>query len=328
MSSSGKIKRRKHIEYGKYGYLFIAPFFIVYLIFSLWPLIYTVYLSLFNSYERNMEEFSEFVGLGNFVEVLGVNSDTGLFGTKTFEALGNTVIIWIINFIPQILLALLLAVWLTDTKAKLKGQGVYKIMIYMPNIITAATISVLFYTLFNNTGAITGLLRNLHIIPESFNFMESPMGTRGIIAFIQFWMWYGNTMLLLIAGILGISPSLFEAANIDGANGFRIFKSITLPCLKPIVLYVLVTSAIGGLQMYDIPALFNVTNGGDGLPNNASTTITMYIKQLSNAKNMGKAATASMVLFVVTLVISLLFFFFLSDRERKPKKIKTKKGVV
>lgn len=314
-------KKRKSIEHGGYGYLFVAPFFLVYGIFQLWPMIYTIYLSLFSSYKRNLREYTEFVGLGNFEQIF-TNQ------TFTFQFLGNTAIMWLVNFLPQILLSLLLAVWLTDTKCKLRGQGAFKIMIYMPNIITAASISVLFYSLFSNDGPMTNFLRQMGIITQSFNFMESVEGTRGIIAFMNFWMWYGNTMLLLIAGVLGINPSLFEAADIDGATGFKKFLHVTLPMLKPIMLFVLVTSAIGGLQMYDIPAVFNVTNGGDGLPNNTSTTITMYINLLRSNGNMGKAAAVSLVLFMVTLAISLIFFFTLSDREKKSKRTKKAKEVL
>lgn len=314
-------KKHKTIEYGRYGYLFIAPFFLVFLIFQLWPLIYTFYLSTFNSYIRNLKTFTEFVGFGNFVDIF-TNQ------TYTFQYLGNTAIMWLINFIPQILMSLLLAVWLTDTKCKLRGAGVYKIMIYMPNIITAASISVLFYTLFSNDGAIRNFLAQIGVISQNYNFMDSIPATRGLIAFMNFWMWYGNTMLLLIAGVLGINPSLFEAADIDGATGFKKFIHVTLPMLKPIMLFVLVTSAIGGLQMYDIPAVFNVTNGGDGLPDNKSTTITMYINSLRSNGNMGKAAAVSVTLFIVTLAISLFFFFVLSDRDRKPKKRKAKKEAI
>ncbi|MBE5960433.1 MAG: sugar ABC transporter permease [Lachnospiraceae bacterium] len=327
--------KRKTVEYGRYGYMFIAPFFIVYLLFSLWPLIYTFWLSTQEYYFRGMKEVGPtFAGIKNFIKVF-IESDANgtplegakLFDTMTFRTLGNTVILWMLNFIPQIALSLLLAAWFTDTRVKLKAQGAYKVMVYMPNIITAASIAVLFYSLFGIQGPITTFLRDMGIIDRSGIatdvFMQSKLATRLIIGFIQFWMWYGNTMILLIAGILGISPSLFEAARVDGASSWQIFKNITLPLLRPILLFVLVTSAVGGLQMYDIPAVFNVDNSGDGLPDYASQTITMYIRKLAMmSRDIGKAATISVVLFVFTLIISLFFFFFLGDREKKQKKVK------
>ena len=152
------------------------------------------------------------------------------------------------------------------------------------------------------------------MISQNFDFMASVGGTRGLISLILFWMWFGNTTLLLISGVLGIDPGLFEAADIDGATGWKQFRYITLPLLKPILLYVLVTSAIGGLQMYDIPALFNVPETGlVGLPNDTTTTMTMYIMRLYNS-DVGKAATVSVLLFFVTLVISLILFGSMRDK--------------
>ena len=134
-------------------------------------------------------------------------------------------------------------------------------------------------------------------------------------------MWFGNTTLLLISGVLGIDPGLFEAADIDGATGWKKFRYITLPLLKPIMLYTLVTSAIGGLQMYDIPALFNVPETGlVGLPDDKTTTMAMYIMRLYSS-DVGKAAAVSVVLFIITLVVSLILFATMSDSEdRRMKK--------
>lgn len=320
--------KNKTVEYGKYGYLFIAPFFIVYAAFQLYPLIYTVWLSFVENYYRGLTQVGpSFVGLKNYLSVL-INTDSSyavqegakFLDTMTIMSIKNTLVMWILNFIPQILLSLLLASWFTDTIVKLKGQGAFKVIMFMPNIITASTIAVLFYSLFNNNGPITVLLRDLHIIGEKYDFMESKGATIGFIAFMQFWMWYGNTMIVLIAGILGINPSLYEAAMVDGANSRQTFASITLPLLKPIIQFTLVTSAIGGLQMYDIPALFNVSGTGEALPAYASQTITMYIRKLGfTTKDMGKSAAASMILFFVTLVISLLFFALTRDRETKQR---------
>lgn len=332
-----KKNKRKTVEYDKYGYLFIAPFFIIYAIFQLWPLIYTVYLSFMENYYRGLNQVGpNFIGLKNYIAVLfnvdknyNIIEGSKIFDTATFSSLYNTVFMWLFNFIPQILMSLLLAAWFTDTKVKLKGQGGFKIMIFLPNIITAASIAVLFYSLFSfPSGPISVILRDLGIINPNYDFMQSKTATRLLIAFIQFWMWYGNTMIVLIAGILGISPSLFEAAMVDGATSKQIFRLVTLPLLKPILLFTLVTSAIGGLQMYDIPALFNVDgNSGDALPDYASQTITMYIRKIGlGTKNLGKAAASSMVLFVVTLIISMIFFYIFRDKDDIQEKKARKKG--
>lgn len=318
----GNRKRHKKVEYGRYGYFFIAPFFIAYLIFQFWPLITTFYYSTLMYSKRNLVETVTYGGLKNFSNMLGLTA-----GERAYALiyLKNTVIMWICNFIPQIIVSLLLAAWLSDSKIKLKATGVYKIIIYLPSVITAASVSVLFNAMFSQYGPITKSLVSLGILDKSFDFMRSTAGTRGLVALILFWMWYGNTTLLLISGVLGIDPSIYEAADIDGANTKQKFFRITLPLLKPILMYVLITSAIGGLQMYDIPALFNRSKSGYiGLPDDTSTTLTMYIMRLYSS-DVGKAAAVSVFLFIITLIISLIFFATMGDKDAKALKKAQKK---
>lgn len=322
MGSSKGNRKRKTIEYGRYGYFFIAPFFIVYLLFQLYPLVNTFYLSLYTTQVRNLRATTEFGGLSNFKAVLGLAQ-----GERAYflQYLKNTFILWGFNFVPQVLVSLLLAAWLTNTKVTLKGTGAFKVIIYLPSVITAASVSVLFKAMFSQFGPITQTLKNIGVIDGNYNFMQSIAGTRGLISFILFWMWYGNTTILLISGILGIDPGLFEAADIDGATGNKKFRYITLPLLKPILLYVLVTSAIGGIQMYDIPALFNVSNTGYiGNPDDKSTTMAMYVMRLYQ-QDPGKAATVSVLLFIVTLIVSLLLFVSMQDKNDDTKKRRRKR---
>lgn len=323
--SVGKVKghkRRKTVEYGKYGYFFIAPFFIAYLIFQLWPLVTTFYYSTLMYSKRNLVETITFGGAQNFLNMLGLTA-----GERAYALiyLKNTLIMWVGNFIPQIIVSLVLAAWLSDSKIKLKATGAYKIIIYLPSVVTAASVSVLFNALFSKYGPITKSLVSAGILDKNFDFMLSTGGTRGLVSMILFWMWFGNTTLLLISGVLGIDPSIYEAADIDGANTRQKFFRITLPLLKPILMYVLITSAIGGLQMYDIPALFNRSKTGFiGLPDDTSTTLTMYIMRLYTA-DVGKAAAVSVFLFVITLIISLIFFFTLGDKEARKLEKERKK---
>lgn len=319
--------KRKTVEYGKYGYIFLLPFFLVFFLFQLYPLIYTFYLS-FVDYRLSQGEWTTptFCGFDNFLKVLSAKdfttnpATTVWINTIPMNTIKNTIIIWVINFIPQILLALLLAAWFTDTVVKLKGQGAFKVMMFLPNIITASSISVLFYNLFGNQGPVTIFLRNIGIISKDYSFLNSKVATISLIGFMQFWMWYGNTMIVLIAGILGINPSLYEAAMVDGASGSQQFFNITLPLLKPIIQFTLVTSAIGGLQMYDIPSLFNVNNG-IGQPGRISHTVTMMIREVAFSQNpdYGYAAAISVILFLCTLAISLVFFALTREREPKQK---------
>ena len=316
-------KKKKKISYGKYGYFFIAPFFITYLLFQLWPLINTFYYSTLSYYKRNGREFVDFAGIQNFLNVLGLAAGERPYALSYLK---NTLIMWGFNFVPQILVSLLLAVWLTDQKVKVKGTGAVKVIVYLPSIITAASVSVLFKALFSQYGPITQTLKDWGVIAKNFDFMSSVAGSRGLISGILWWMWFGNTTLLLISGVLGIDPGLFEAADIDGATGFEKFRYITLPLMKPIMLYTLVTSAIGGLQMYDIPALFNVPETGlVGLPDDKTTTMAMYIMRLYNS-DVGKAAAVSVILFAVTLIVSLILFASMSDKDERRMKKARKAG--
>lgn len=265
-------------------------------------------------------------------------------GKETFEAFGNTMIMWLLNFIPQILLSLLLAAWFTDTRAKVRGQGFYKFMLYLPNIITAASISMLFLSIFgypqgpinialHKSFAANAQAELATLVPGTEEYQQLLMqinnetsGTviffdktwwaRGIISFINFWMWYGNTMIVLIAGILGISPSLYEAAQIDGANASQTFRRITLPLLRPILLYTLVTSLIGGMQMYDIPKIIAGSASSLLLARPKIVTVVVLISDLLGAsKNYAIASAISVMLFVFTAMFSLILFYIMRDKD-------------
>ena len=311
------MNKRKTVEYGKYGLLFLVPFFLVFLVFQFYPLMYTIFESFEYTY-KNGRNTATSRGLGSYTNYVFGKAGAN----EIWKGIYVTVIMWVMNFIPQILLALLLAAWFSDVNLKLKGAGAYKVIMYMPNIITAATIAVLFSNLFDTSGAMTKIFEALNIAEGSI--INKGWSSLFIIAFIQFWMWYGNTMIVLSAGILGINPSLYEAAMVDGATGRQQFFRITLPLLKPILQFTLVTSAIGGLQMYDIPQLFNegkpVLAFGKDDTIYSTRTVVMLIKNYVNngpTQNMGRAAAYSVVLFVITLCISLIFYKLTSEKKHK-----------
>lgn len=298
--------RHKSVSYAKYGYIFCIPFVVAFLIFSLYPVIYTAVIG-----------FTDFKGLGqtrfNFLANPFDNFILILKNPSFQKSLGNTLLIWSINFIPQILLALLLTAWFTSHRRKIKGQGAFKVLFYMPNIITAATIAILFNSLFGYPmGPVNDLFQKLGITSESVNFLINKWTARGIVAFIQFWMWYGYTMIVLISGVLGMNPELFEAADIDGASGAQIFFYVTLPNLRTIILYTLITSLIGGLQMFDIPRLFLV-----GGPDNATLTTSLFIynQAFSGSYLYNRAAAASMILFAIIAILSIFVFFIMRDKD-------------
>ena len=308
--------KAKGVNYAKYGYIFSIPFMLAFILFTMYPLFNTAYMSFTDYAGVAARQSGEMNLLDDPLELYkGLIFDNELFR----QSMRNTFFIWTVNFIPQISLALLLTAWFTSRRNKFKGMGLFKILFYMPNIITAGSIAFLFNVLFAPFGPVNYLLYDwLGILDERFIFIESSLASQLIIAFIQFWMWYGYTMLILIAGVLGLNPEMYECAEIDGANAVKQFFFITLPNLKTILLFVLVTSTVGGLTMFDVPRLFN-----DGAPRNATHTLAMFIfNQAYGGKFfLNRAAAASMIVFVIIAVLSIVVFYLLRDkdaaRERK-----------
>ena len=290
-------KKKKSIDYGKWGYIFILPFFVTYIIFSLIPLIDTVRYSFFEYYRSGIKEVGpNFIGMANYVSLL--HSDMLKYGA-------NTLILWMIGFIPQIVIALVLAAWFTDVRLKIRGQQFFKVVIYLPNLIMASAFSMLFYTIFSDVGPINNLLNSMGL--PTYRFLSEVAGARGLIALMNFLMWFGNTTILLMAGMMGIDPSLYEAAEVDGATASQIFRKITLPLLRPILIYVMITSLIGGMQMFDVPQI--LTNG-TGDPMRSTMTLIMYLNKHLFSKNYGMGGALSVFLFIITGVLSLIVFRF------------------
>lgn len=307
--------KHRGVSYSHHGYLFIAPFFIVFLIFQLYPIFFTFRTSLTDAmgWEKVLE--NQIIGFDNYRMLFDPSST--IF-SKFWGSFGNTLIMWVCNFIPQLSIALILAAWFTDTRLRLRCQGAFKMMIFMPNIITAATIGMLFYSLFNYPVApINTLIQSIGISNAPIEFFRSTAWSRGIISFIQWWMWCGNTMIIMIAGMSGINPALFEAALVDGCTSRQTFWKITMPLLKPILLYNLVTSLVGGLTMFDIPHLMT-----QGNPNETTNTVArfIYTQGFTGSYNFNVASAASVVLFVIIIIGSVIMNWIMKDRDAKPQK--------
>ncbi len=309
--------KRKSISYAKWGYIFIIPFFVVYITCSLIPLITTIYNSFFAiASDGGIDVINNgFIGFNNYVKLF--TPSAGELRILTYFC--NTMIMWVMGAVPQFIFALLLAVLFTSARLKIKGQTFFKTVIYMPNVIMAASFAILFFTLFSPVGPINQIIQACG--GEVIRFFEMPWATRGIIAFINFLMWFGNTTILLMAGILGIDQSLFEAASIDGANSTQVFFKITLPLLMPILVYVAITSLIGGLQMFDVPQVIGSTVGD---PQGSTKTMIMYLNQLVSTRQYGMAGAVSVVIFIITAILSIFVYKSLvtGDNMKKAKKIK------
>ena len=297
----------KAVRYNKWGYIFLVPFIVVYVIFQLIPLFSTIYNSFFENYMSGLTQVGpNFVGLQNYIKLFE-GGDIWIYAK-------NTMILWIMCFVPQIFLSLLLGAWFSDVRLKLKGSRFFKTVIYLPNLIMASAFSMLFFTLFAESGPINSLLIQMGFITEPYKFLSNVGSTRGLIAFMNCLMWFGNTTILLMAGMMGIDTSLFEAAEVDGATSTQVFFHITLPLLRPILVYVLITSLIGGLQLFDVPQI--LTNG-TGNPVRSTMTLIMFLNNHLYSKNYGMAGAVSVVLFIITGILSIVVFKLTGNDKRK-----------
>ena len=397
-------KAKKHtIQYDRWGYFFIAPFFLIYIVFSLIPLLTTFVYSFFEYYRDGLniigpnakvakyfmgqeeyyswqiedsvvaldemlinydegepvtieikdeiistvEEIAEEIQFEKFEKAVAdivakgikkgsTNGEVVAAVQKELSAkqsaitrnigivfsaednLGkyfwNTFVMWILGFLPQILVSLMLAVWFTNTELRLKFQQFFKTVIYMPNLIMAAAFAMLFVSMLSPNGPVNNILKDIYHSMnaaeiaagemsemEPIRFFIYPGWSRSIVALMNFLMWYGNTTILLMAGVMGIDNSLFEAARIDGASSLKIFFKITIPLLLPIFVYVLITSLIGGIQMFDVP---QIISNGSGAPNRTTMTIIMKLNKFLTNKNYGPSGVTSIFIFAITGVLS------------------------
>jgi multiple sugar transport system permease protein len=282
----------------KWGIFFIAPYIIIYLIFTALPIVISLYRSLFVNYWMGLKEVGPFFcGIENYVTLL---SDKSIY-----TYLSNTAIMWVLGFVPQIVLSITLAAWFSNHRLGLKGVQFFKTVIYFPNLIIAASFASLFFSFFADSGPVNALLIQRGFLEEPFSFFSNTWSTRGLVAFMNCTMWFGNTTLLLLAGMLGIDTSLREAAEVDGASAMQVFTRITLPLIRPILLYVVITSLIGGIQMFDVP---QILTRGTGDPNRSTMTILMYLNKHMFSKNYGVSGALSFLLFVVTAILSVVVF--------------------
>ncbi len=303
MASKSTVQARTNMH----GYFFCLPFVAVFLIFNLWPTIYTFILGFGNM--EGLKPSFDIVGLKNFDKLI---HDKYFWG-----AVGNTFIIWGLNFAPQLGLALLLAIWLSDHKLTLHGKGLFRALFYLPNLLTATSVAILYKSLFADPiGPVNQFLLKIGVISEAFKFFRSPTASRLIVAFIQWWMWCGQTLILLMAAITSISPSLYESATIDGASSWQCTWKITVPLLRPMMFYLLITSMVGGMQMFDIPFLIT---GMHGEPDYKirTTAVYMYNVGFQGRNNYSYAAAISIGMFIITVGLAILINWLV--KERTPK---------
>lgn len=305
--------RRNNLEkYNRMGYFYTLPFVVVFLIFSVYPVLRTLYLS-FTNIRISEKQPHEFVGLDNYIRAL----TDGAF----WNAFGNTVRIWGVNIILQLGLAFLLMMVFSDVKYKMKGLPAFRIVYYLPNLIAATSVAFLFQTLLDwRYGTVNQIINKiLSTVGIGYNPIDW-MGngdTAGIVlSLIQTWMWFGNSFIMLMAAVQGISTDYFEAAALDGAGRWTVFFKITLPLIKPILLYVSITSLIGGLQLFDMPYL--MVNKATASYDKVQTAV-MYMYKFgfeTQTKQVGYASAVAYILFIIIFAVSLMQMGIFNKKDR------------
>ena len=304
--SSGKLK-----SYDNMGYLFVLPFVVVFLVFNVYPVLRTLYFSFTDV---------KIAGLGNENWVWFAQYKRVLTDKFFWRSLLNTIRIWGVNIVLQLGLAFLLTVIFSDIKYKIKGLPVFRIIYYLPNLIAATSIAFLFNTLLDwRFGTFNQIIASIYkLFGQNYNpinWLGDSATAGNVIAVISAWMWFGNSFLMLMAGVQGISKDYFEAAAIDGAGRWTVFGKITLPLLKPILMYVAITSLIGGLQMFDLPYLMSSPSSSSY---DSVYTSVMYLYKFgftTGTTQTGYASAIAYIIFVIILAVSLVQLKIFNRKE-------------
>ncbi|OMD42900.1 MULTISPECIES: sugar ABC transporter permease [Paenibacillus] len=273
------------------AYTFISPFFILFLIFGLYPIFFTIYLSFFKWDALNPMKF---VGMKNYELV---TSD------PTFWiSFSNTLIMGLIGTVPQILLALLIAVLLNSGMTRFKKT--FRVLFFMPNITSIVAVTLVFSTLFGNNGMINWILNGLGL--DSMAFNSGWWGVKIAISTMVMWRWTGYNAIIFLSGLQSIPTDLYEAARIDGANRRQQFTFITMPLLKPFIVFVTLLSTIGALQLFTEPYVFLGQSGTGSTRQEGITMVTYLYSEAFRNGFFGTAAATAVLLFVVTIIFSVL----------------------
>lgn len=274
---------------GMWGWGFVALGTFLIVMFVFYPMVQAMILSFQTGRGSNLH----FAGLSNYQRIF---SDEILR-----KALGNTFIYLIIQVPVMIILALAISVMLNDRK--LKFRGLFRVAIFLPCVTSLVSYSLIMKSIFSNDGLFNQILMDLHLIDNPIMWTTDPFWARVLIIISITWRWTGYNMIFYLSGLQNIDPSVYEAAEIDGANAWQKFWRITVPLLKPIILFTTITSTIGTLQLFD--EVRNITQGG---PANATITISQYIYNLcfQYSPNFGYAAAVAFIVVLIIMVLSFL----------------------
>lgn len=296
------VKKKNRINI--WPYIFLAPFFIFYIAFNLYPTLFSFYISLTNWDALAGISNKKFVGFSNYIN---------LFTNDKFfyKAIGNT-LLFMVAYIPfVIIIGLVLAVVLFNMK---KFRRTFQTLNVLPYITTPVAIGVIFAFMFDwSTGIVNKILVHFGILQEGINWLGVGNYARIVVIIMLIWKSFGYYFVVYLAGLSTIPEELSEAAAVDGATPRQIFFHITLPYLKPITVFLVITSIISGLQLFDEPMLLFSGNSGGGIiggPGRACLTGALYFfdKSFTSTSSYGYGAAISYGIFIFILLFSTVGF--------------------
>ena len=275
-------------------YLYVSPFFILFALVGLFPLVYTSWVSLHNWHLIGGQ--GDFVGLKNYADVL----QAPLF----WKGLRNTFSIFLLSSVPQVIIALFLAAMLD---ANLRAKTFWRMGVLLPYVVMPVAVGMIFSKIFaDQSGMANAILDKFGVGPIAWH--ADVLASHIAIATMVDFRWTGYNTLILLAAMQAVPNDLYEAAVVDGANRWRQFRYITVPSLRPTIIFVVITSTIGGLQIFDEPRMFDQT--GQGGSDRQWMTVTMYLYELGwgAQKSFGRASAVAWILFLIILVIGMVNF--------------------
>jgi len=281
------------------GWAFVMPALVLLGIFMIYPIIWSLWMSFQVGRGNNFS----FGGLANIQRLAN--------DALLVQALVNTFIFFVIQVPIMIVLALLFAAALNDPALRFKG--VFRTLLFLPCVTSLIAYSSLFKSMFSSDGIINQALLALHVIGTPIPWLTDPFWARIVIITAITWRWTGYNMIFYLAAMQNIDRSIYEAARIDGIPAWARFTRITIPMLKPVILFTTILSTIGTLQLFD--EVNNITQGG---PGNATMTLSLYIYNLTfrMMPSFGYSATVSWVIVVIVAILSFLQFMIARDRRR------------
>ncbi|NMO97391.1 carbohydrate ABC transporter permease [Paenibacillus lemnae] len=273
------------------AYLFISPFFILFAIFGLYPILFTIYLSF---YKWDALGPMKYVGFRNY-ELITTDPTFWI-------SFSNTLIMGLMGTLPQVIVALFVAVMLNSALNKYKN--IFRILYFMPNITSIVAVTLVFSTMFGNNGMINWLLTSTGL--DSVPFNSGWWGVKIAISTMVMWRWMGYNAIIFLSGLQSIPTDIYEASRIDGANRRQQMLFITLPLLRPFILFVTLVSTIGALQLFTEPYVFLGQSGTGSTRQEGVTMVTYLYNEAFKNGFFGTAAATAVLLLIATILFSLL----------------------